>query len=455
MRRTQILWTLAILFLGAGMLLGQSAPSAVEDLKSPDINTRAKAARELGKSGDLSAVEPLAAAVYDPSPKVRREVAMALSSFHSQQALDALATATRDGDSDIRTLATHGLVGYYTGQPPAYGFVAFWKRAWRNARNRFVEENVRVDPGVSVDPKVVSALVAVMNDTTMIHAAREAADALGILVARDAIPDLIKAANSSDEDLAVEALNSLAKIKETSAGPQLVNLLDSPDKEVRRQAAVTVGILRASDALPKLQSLYENSPDGKTRQKALEGLAYLGSPVSTPLFLRALWSSDKERRARAAEGLGRAGDATGLPDLLKAVQVEKDGDAKLAMEFAITSHGRDDFLSALVGDLGSTRGDSAQNYLVELSRNPGMLSKLYPYMDNKDAGVRRRLCTVMMFSGDATSIDPLDRLSKDSNGDVAAEALRALRAIRARTPARVTTPSTEAHPFAPGSGFTP
>jgi HEAT repeat protein len=421
------------LILGAGPLQAQVSSSAASDLKSPDAKIRAKAARQLGEHGDLSAVQPLAETLNDPSKKVRHEVVLALSSFHSPDALDALITATKDSDPDIRVDAVHGVVGYYTGKSPSFGFIAFWKRAWRNAKSRFVEENVRVDPSVKVDPQAVAALVAVMKDTNEIAPAREAADGLGILLARDAVPDLIAAANSSDEDLALNALNSLAKVKDTTAGPQLMGLLDSPDKDVRREAAVTVGILRTTEALPKLQSMYENGPDAKTREKALEGLAYLGSPVSVPILTGALWSSNKPYRALGAEGLARAGDAKALPDLLKAVQSEKDADNRLAIEFAITALGRDDFLNTLIGELTSKRGDSAQSYLTELARKPEFLSKLYPYLDNQDSGVRRRLCDVLMESGDQTSIAPLERLTHDPNTEVAAEAMRALRGIRART----------------------
>jgi hypothetical protein len=50
-----------------------------------------------------------------------------------------------------------------------------------------------------------------------------------------------------------------------------------------------------------------------------------------------------------------------------------------------------------------------------------------------------------MFSGDQTSLDQLDRLSHDPNGDVAAEALRAKAGIRARLEAAGTTPATGVH----------
>jgi HEAT repeat protein len=426
-------FTFLAIFLAVGPVLAQSASSAEQDLKSPDATVRAKAARELGKSGDLSAVGPLTAALNDPVKKVRHEVVLALSSFHTPDALDGLITATHDSDADIRVDAVHGLVGYYTGKSPSFGFIAFWKRAWKTAKNRFVEENVRVDPGVKVDPKVVAALVTLLNDTAQPAPAQAAADGLGILLARDAVPDLVKASHSSDPDVALESLNALAKIKDTSAGPQLVDLLDSPNREIQREAAVTTGILRTTDALPKLQSMYKNGPDAKTKEKALEGLSYLGSPISVPIFLQALWSAHKPYRALAAEGLARAGDDKALPDLLKAIQSEKDGDARLAIEFAITALGRDDFLNTLVTSLTSKRGDNAQTYLTELARKPEFLSKLYPYLQNQDAGVRRRLCDVLMYSGDASSIAPLENLAHDPNNEVAAEAIRALRAVRARS----------------------
>jgi HEAT repeat protein len=434
MKKLRILtFTLLALALGAGFGISQTGSSAAQDLKSPDANVRAKAARELGQSGDISAVAPLTAALNDPVKKVRHEVVLALSSFHTPDALDGLITATHDPDVDIRVDAVHGLVGYYTGKTPSFGFIAFWKRAWKTAKSRFVEENVHIDPEVQVDPKVVAALVTLLKDTAQPVPAQAAADGLGILLARDAVPDLVTAAHSSDPDIALESLNALTKIKDTSAGPKLVDLLDSPNRDIQREAAVTTGMLRTAAALPKLQAMYKNGPDSKTREKALEGLSYLGSPVSVPIFLQALWSANKPYRALAAEGLARAGDDKALPDLMRAVQTEKDGDAYLAIEFAITALGRDDFLNNLVTSLTSKRGDNAQTYLTELARKPGFLAKLYPYLENQDAGVRRRLCDVLMYSGDASSIAPLEKLTHDANNDVAAEAIRALRAVRARS----------------------
>lgn len=412
----------------------QTAMPAGEALRSPDAKVRLEAVRQLAKAGDASVIPTIASMVNDPSEKVRREVVLTLASMRTSSVLDPLITATRDQDPKIRILAIESLAGYYSGDMPSTGFSAFWQRAWRKAKGRFVEENVRIDPGVAVESKVITALVAVLNDTSALEPSRKAADALGILVAKPAVPDLIKAAYSSDPDLAVEALNALAKIHDFSAGLQLINLLDSESKDVKRQAAVTVGILRTQDAIARLQSIHQNNPDRRVREKALEGLAYLGSPVSAPLFIKALWSSEKEIRVLGGEGLARAREVSTLGDLERAIQVEKDAEVKLAIQFAITALGKADYLSVIVKDLGSKRrGNAAQAYLAELSHDASFLPRLYPYLTSQDKDVRRRLCTVLMYTGNASSVAYLERLSQDADPDVTTEALRALRAVRQRT----------------------
>jgi len=86
-----------------------------------------------------------------------------------------------------------------------------------------------------------------------------------------------------------------------------------------------------------------------------------------------------------------------------------------------------------VKELGSKlRGNAAQAYLTELSQDASFLPRLYPYLTSPAGDVRRRLCTVLMFTGNESSVEPLERLSRDPDGDVATEALRALRAVRQR-----------------------
>jgi HEAT repeat protein len=399
---------------------------------SKSVKVRARAARDLGQTANLDAIPALAKATSDPSVQVRREVVIALAQFHGSQVIDALIRSTRDGDEGVRILAVRSLVGYYTGNVPKPGFEGFLKKNWRRAKHAFAQDNTQIDPGVYVDPKVVNALIDSLKDQRSVEVEQEAARGLGILLARPAVPALVESAHSSDVDLARESLNALSKIKDVSAGPRLVDLLDSRNNDIKRDTAVTVGILRTEQAVPKLQAIFNNDSNKQNRGKALTGLAYIGSKVSVPLFSKALWSNDRNFRIAAAEGLARARDPQTLSELQKAVMAEKKDDAKLAMEFAITALGHMDYLSSLVGDLDSRRGDAARAYLVELARHPEFLPRLYPYLESRNDTVRRRLCTVLMYSGNQSSLEELDHLTHDPNADVAGQAMRARQAIRAR-----------------------
>lgn len=411
----------------------QTSNTEADQLKSPDPEIRAQAARELGKSGDFYSVATLKGALIDPSVKVRHEVVLALAALHKSASLEPLAAASRDSDPDIRALAIQCMVGYYTGQIPESGVTGFMKKNVHRAENLFTSDDTRIAPGVVVDPVVLAALQNDLSDTRSIQVQREAARGLGTLMAKQAVPDLVKAAHDTDVDLARQALDSLAKIKETSAGPRLIDLLDSPSKDVKRDAAVTVGILQCHDAVAKMQLMFQNGSDRKTREKTLQGLAYLGDPVSVPLFIRELWSANKSFRISAAEGLGRTGAKQNVAELQKAATAEKDAEARLAMQFAITHLGTDDYVNTIIQDLtAKLHAGTAQAYLVELSRNPEFLAKLYPYLSSNDAMIRRRLAVVLGSTGDKTSIAPLETLSHDSNNDVAAAALRALSATRSR-----------------------
>ena len=218
--------------------------------------------------------------------------------------------------------------------------------------------------------------------------------------------------------------------------PKLVDLLDSPNKDVKRDACVTVGVLRAKEALPKLQSIFVSDPDQKDKIAAMQGLAFLGDKISVPVFTKALSDDNKDIRVAAAEGLARAANTQSQAELEKAITAEKDASPRLAMDFALAALGKDDAASDLVNGLTSKmRGDVARSYLTELARNPAFLPKLYTYLQSPDAAARKRLCVVLMYSGDQGSLPQLDRLQQDPDSEVAAAALRAKRAIRARVDA--------------------
>lgn len=419
---------------------GSTNPSVMLLQQGHTEGIRAKAADDLGKQGDRSTIPALAGALKDSSPKVRHEVVLALAQFHQSAVLPSIEQATRDSDDGVAFAAVQCLVGYYTGKLPPTGWTGFVKKNYQRAASHFETDDSRIDPGIDVDPTVVNTLIGVMKVSRSNAARQEATKGLGILLAQAAGPDLVMIAHSSNADLAREALNSLDKIKDRSLGPRLVDLLNSPNKDIKRDACVTVGILLAKDALPKLQAIYQTDTDQKDKVAAMQGLAYLGEKVSVPIFMQALWNDNKEIRQGAAEGLARAADPQSLGELQKADMAEKDAAPKLAVEYALAALGKDDALTSLVTELGSkVHGEVARVYLTELARNPVFLAKLYPFLVSPDSGIRRRLCVVLMYSGDQSSLPQLDRLAHDSDGDVASTALKAKRAIRARADTGRTT----------------
>lgn len=452
-RRLISLHAVAVLLLtGAGWTQTQNpapatnptpAPAAPAAGENPSVmllkqghtdSIRAKAADDLGKQGDRTTIPALADALKDSSSKVRREAVLSLAEFHLSEVLPSIESATKDVDDGVRMTAIQCLIGFYTGNLPPTGWTGFMKKNWQWAASHFQMDDSKIDPGVNVDPTVVTTLIGIMKTSRSSGDVRQATKGLGILLATAAAPDLVVTAHSSDVDLAREALNALDKIKDRASGPKLVDLLDSSNKDIKRDACVTVGILGTKEALAKLQAIFQNDTDQKDRVAAMQGLAYLGDKVSVPLFTQALWNENKDIRQGAAEGLARAADPQSLSELQKAELAEKDAAPKLAIEYALAALGQDNALSNLVSELGSKgRPDVARAYLTELARNPVFLTKLYPFLVSPDSSIRKRLCIVLMYSGDQTSLPQLDRLERDPDSDVASTALKAKRAIRART----------------------
>ena len=106
-------------------------------------SVRAEAAKSLGKHADPTTIPALAAALSDPSAKVRREVVLALAQFHRQDALPPLEQATKDLDDGVRVAAVQCLVGYYTGVLPGTGFTGFMRKSWQRAAGHFQPDDTQ------------------------------------------------------------------------------------------------------------------------------------------------------------------------------------------------------------------------------------------------------------------------------------------------------------------------
>jgi len=70
--------------------------------QADDVDARVQAAQAFAEWGDRSAMEPVAAALHDPQPAVRRTAAAALARFKDAQCLGVLIDALGDDDQSVR-----------------------------------------------------------------------------------------------------------------------------------------------------------------------------------------------------------------------------------------------------------------------------------------------------------------------------------------------------------------
>ena len=74
----------------------------------------------------------------------------------------------------------------------------------------------------------------------------------------------------------------------------------------------------------------------------------------------------------------------------------------------------------------------AEPFLIELARDPKIRAALYPSLTGGAKDEKIGLARVMARSGSQDSVTPLEKVSQDTDADVAQEGVRALRNLRAR-----------------------
>jgi HEAT repeat protein len=451
----RVRWVL-FLALAAGLLLAQDAaqspapnsgqqapPAQTASQPADDAKARAKAVRELGKSGGSETIPKLEPYLSDPDVAVRREAVKAIVEIGTQRSLDPLIKAIGDSDPEIQMRATDGLVNFYVPGYVKTGLTAPLRRAGSSIKSKITDNNdLVIDPYIQPRPEVIAALGHVASGGSSLEARANAARAVGILRGRQALPDLLQALRSKDSDVIYEALVAIGKIRDPSAGPQMEFLLHDLKEKVQLAAIEATGLLLNRSAIIDLRDVLDRSRSIKVKRAALTALAQLPDPQLHGVYSAYLNDKDDGLREGAAEGLGRLKNPEDVGVLERAFNSENKTEPRLSVAFALVNHGRNsmgefDPLRYLVNDLNSSayRGVS-RAYLTELARAPEVRQALYPAL--KEPGVTKDektgLAEVFAASGDQDSVAPLEALSQDSDTDVSQAGLRALKNLRSHLP---------------------
>lgn len=420
-----------------GLLLPLAALAQVDaenQLRDGDPKARERAVRQLGESGNPAYVSALAGVVKDPDDKVRMAAVRSLIRLGTEASLAPLCQAVQDALPEIRYLALDGIVNFYLPGFVDTGFGGFFRSVGQRVGNMFSDVDTSVvDADTKLAPVVVETLRRTVTGAPDMNTRVRAARTLGILRAKEAVPELLQAAFSNNVDLTAEVLRAFQKIQDTSVGPRLSFLLGYPQKNIQQRAAVTLGLLRAEEAIPELRRLLETTDDKNVRIAALEALAFMPKAETAPLFQAYLEDREKLLRAASALGLGRLKDSRHTTTLEQARGTERDAGVRLALDFALVAHGRMDWLDDLLSNLTSrVRVGEARPYLIELARAAPVREALYPKLYSQEIEVRKNLCVILGASGDSTSISYLEVLLRDPNAEVVQEAGRAIRILRSR-----------------------
>ncbi len=403
-----------------------------------DTEDRVKAARELGKQGS-EAIPKLQPMLADPAVEVRVEAVKAIVDIGTQYSLDPLIQATADNDPEIQIRATDGLVNFYLPGYVQTGLSGRIRRAGTRVSGMFTDTNDQViDPYIKVRPEVIAAIGKLARGGMGMEPRANAARAIGILRGRDAIPDLLQALRTKDTQIIYESLIALQKIRDPSAAPKISFLLRDLDEKVQIAALDTTGLLQNKEALPQLREAFQRARSRKVQRAAMTAIAMIPDEGNRDLFVKYFDDKDEGIRAAAAEGLARLGSPSDRPMLDKAFGDERKTAPRLARAFAAIAAGHTDVsefspLQYLVNTLNSRsyRG-VAQPYLIELARNKDIRESLYQALDRGTKDEKIGLATVLARSGDKESVIHLEKLTRDSDGEVAQEGLRALKTLKAR-----------------------
>jgi HEAT repeat protein len=128
----------------------------------------------------------------------------------------------------------------------------------------------------------------------------DAAEELGKLGDRAAVPALCAAVRDPEPDVREAVAEALGRLADPAAGPDLVKLLRDPEKKVRQEAVKALGLIgdheRVVDLLPMLG---DRSSD--IREETAEALGKIGSALALPALRRVVTEDgDTDVRNKAA-----------------------------------------------------------------------------------------------------------------------------------------------------------
>lgn len=389
----------------------------------------------LSKQGK-NAVPSISAYQRDPDPNVRFAAAEALIEAGGVESVDALRLSTEDGAAEVQRLAVAGIVNFY--KP---GYVKRGMRARLSAVGDKITRSLNepvVDAYVQARTEDIAAVLKVLLNGASREAKLQAAQALGTLRAKSALPDLYPLLKSKDDAMMLSALRAIEIAGDKMAASETIFLLRDLNDRIQARAIAINGIFRNEAALPDLAEVFARGRSAQSRAAAMEAIAMIGLPESRGLFEQNLYNRDEKLRGYAAEGLGRIGATELRPKLEALYKDEGSQRARLGQAFALLKLGQLDTaefspFTYLFNMLNSAVWhEYGETYLGELCRDATLRALVRAKLPTATRSEKMGIARILAVEGRADDREAIDALAHDRDAMVAEEGIKASRALSSR-----------------------
>ena len=253
-----------------------AVPLLVVALKNPDRRVRRKASCviddigfELKEVGDFQAVEPLIAALKDPTSVVRSHSVTALGKIGGPQALPAVISALKT--EAVRSALDIGVCYRAIEALHRLGETAaeHLTHALRH-QDKLIRRKAATLLGKTGEAEAVDLLIIALKDEHPRVRSR-AAHALGRIGNPSAIKALTVATKEAAPNVRINALHALGKFGESTIAASISALAD-PVASVRRHAIAALEKAGSPRATPQLEKIAKDEPEASVRQAAIRAL---------------------------------------------------------------------------------------------------------------------------------------------------------------------------------------
>jgi len=240
-----------------------------------------------------------------------------------------------------------------------------------------------------VDPAMISAGIAGGVRAGIAGSFRRSGEAQDTARQSQRVAALVAALRDSDVEVRRAAANSLGQIEDKRAVPGLITALHDADAEVRQQAAWALAQLEDKRATEPLIAALKDS-NTEVRRKSAWALGQLEDQTAGPALAAALRDDDAEVRKNAAWGLGQLELRTAPAELIDALK-DSNADVRRTAAWALSEMGDARAVPALRQMLSDTDADARKNAIHALGqiRDSSAMQAIIEAMKSTDAEVRR------------------------------------------------------------------